>query len=116
MQLDRSPFAGYGPELACNVQHGSVTGSHFVGDGISWPDLAEGERIIMIVTNVWSGSDVDSLSAASCLDHQGVRTDINLADQSRSGAFVRGGSGFIGGRGVAGPQGRPPPAGPASPP
>jgi hypothetical protein len=69
MQLDRSPFAGYGPELACNVQHGGVTGSHFVSDGIPWPDLAEPERPIMIVTNGCSGSDVNSLSAASCLEH-----------------------------------------------
>ena len=65
LQLDCSPFAGYGPELARNVQHGGVTGRHFVDDGIPWPDLAQRERIIMIVTNGCSGSDVSR--APGCL-------------------------------------------------
>jgi hypothetical protein len=45
------------------VQHGGVTGHPFVGDGIPWLDLAERERMIMIVTNGCSASDVDSLGA-----------------------------------------------------
>lgn len=39
--LNRSPFAWYGPELACNVQHGGGTGRHFVGEGIPRPDVAD---------------------------------------------------------------------------
>src|SRR6267142_2267239 len=46
-----SPFAWYGPELACHVHHGGITGRHFVGDGIPRPDVAKRERIIMIAPN-----------------------------------------------------------------
>jgi hypothetical protein len=62
------------------VQYGSGTGSHVVGDGIAWRDLAEREWISMIVTNGCGRSDVDSLSAASCLEHQGVRVGVNRPD------------------------------------
>jgi hypothetical protein len=62
------------------MQYDRGTGSHFVGDGIAWRDRAEREWIIMIVTNGCSRSDVDSLSAASCLEHQGVRVGVNRPD------------------------------------
>src|SRR6266850_7309775 len=84
-----SPFAWYGPELACHVHHGGITGRHFVGDGIPRPDVAKRERIIMIAPNGRSASDVDSLGAASCLEHQGVRAGINRPDQPRPGAHGR---------------------------
>src|SRR5882724_13138244 len=81
----RSPFAGYGPELARNVQLGGGTGGHFVGDGIPWRDLTEGERIIMIVPNGCRGSDEDSLGATFCLEHQGVGAGVKSTDQARPG-------------------------------
>jgi hypothetical protein len=95
----RLAFSGYGPELASNVQRGDGTGRAFVGDGIPWLDLAERESVIMIIANGCGGSDVDSLDAASRLEHQGVCAGINRPDQPRPGAHVRGGPGFIGGRG-----------------
>ncbi len=97
--LDHSRFSGYGPESAGNVQFGGGPGRAFVGDGIPRLDRAERERIIMIVTNGGSGSDMDSLSAASCLEDQGAGAGINCPDQPYPGAHVRGGPWFIGGLG-----------------
>jgi hypothetical protein len=52
-------FARYAPELPGNVEAGRQASDHLVGDGVSWPDVTERQRLAMIIANGGSGSNED---------------------------------------------------------